>query len=306
VLQKLGVDKEAYMQVARTVERCTSLIQEVEAIGADVGDAVKDLEEAKKTMDALDYNRALAFAERAEKCLLELKHASKPQISVMITAAEAFAVNRWSEFEVTVLNTGNANARNLRLEYPDFVQAVGARTFSVLKPGETTEFKLGWNPQQSGKVPLEIVVSYEEPTGGLGSVETTEWVEVSEELKKPSPPQPPPAYSPEGYEGPIYPIDTAYKRPTKAKIPVRAMVPAPEIVEKKAKEEIGISPEELFKESLKKRKKLKIEKKAKSASPPGAAEDEVGAGKGGRKCSNCGEPVRQDDVICSACKTPLV
>ena len=96
-----------------------------------------------------------------ERELNILKDKLKPAITVSLSRTD-FEIDAWSDVDLVLQNASTIPARNIVVHLPDSISVSGLKELPNLPGGQEIKLAIRLRPQQKGKVPLKISISFED------------------------------------------------------------------------------------------------------------------------------------------------
>ena len=192
-----------------SIKGCKEILQTLRLIDSD------NLEELNKkyfipidlysTMDEVKKGNLSRMPEIITK-IQEIKN-SKPSIDVNLEKF-SFALNRWGSLPITIKNSSYAHAFNVEVHFPDDVEFRWVEPVTI-NGKETRTLDIPIRPKYSGKIPLEIAITYEDADKEKYESKHRVWIDVADSI----------ATAPTPTSQPIFPSDFTPKPTTPKTFP---------------------------------------------------------------------------------------
>jgi len=181
--EKIAKETDTKYRKARDrLNSAESAIEEAKEFGCDVSEAEKLLNNARLSLDRGNYEEAISDASRSEKMAKEIKGEAKPEIEVNLSKKE-FRVGVWERVLLKVLNRGNANAKDIKIEFKR-AEVEGLGIIKSLAVGEERDLELDFMPKDAGSVPLKIDIRFNDVDGKRYEEQKTVRINVGEKKKE--------------------------------------------------------------------------------------------------------------------------
>lgn len=144
----------------------------VREFGANALEAEVLMQRAESEFGRKEYTSALNYARGAEKVALRIKEKSRPEMAVLAVASESFNVDSPTKLNMVLMNTGSANARELRLEFSGQAAIDGPLHISGVQTGKFVSETYNIRPLAVATIPMKMAVSYWDLEGKEYIVET--------------------------------------------------------------------------------------------------------------------------------------
>ena len=181
--EKIAKETDTKYRKARDrLNSAESAIEEAKEFGCDVSEAEKLLNNARLSLDRGNYEEAVSDASRSEEMAKEIKKEAKPEIEVNLSKKE-FRVGVWERVLLKVLNRGNANAKDIKIEFKR-AEVEGLGIIKSLAVGEERDLELDFMPKDAGSVPLKIDIRFNDVDGKRYEEQKTVRINVGEKKKK--------------------------------------------------------------------------------------------------------------------------
>ena len=181
--EKIAKETDTKYRKARDrLSSAESAIEEAKEFGCDVSEAEKLLNNARLSLDRGNYEEAISDASRSEKMAKEIKEEAKPEIEVNLSKKE-FRVGVWERVLLKVLNRGNANAKDIKIEFKR-AEVEGLGIIKSLAVGEERDLELDFMPKDAGSVPLKIDIRFNDVDGKRYEEQKTVRINVGEKKKE--------------------------------------------------------------------------------------------------------------------------
>ena len=181
--EKIAKETDTKYRKARDrLNSAESAIEKAKEFGCDVSEAEKLLNNARLLLDRGNYEEAISDASRSEEMAKEIKGESKPEIEVNLSKKE-FLVGVWERVLLKVLNRGNANAKDIKIEFKR-AEVEGLEIIKSLAVGEERDLELDFMPKDAGSVPLKIDIRFNDVDGKRYEEQKTVRINVGEKKKE--------------------------------------------------------------------------------------------------------------------------
>jgi len=181
--EKIAKETDTKYRKARDrLNSAESAIEKAKEFGCDVSEAEKLLNNARLSLDRGNYEEAVSDASRSEEMAKEIKEESKPEIEVNLSKKE-FLVGVWERVLLKVLNRGNANAKDVKIEFKR-AEVEGLEIIKSLAVGEERDLELDFMPEDAGSVPLKIDIRFNDVDGKRYEEQKTVRINVGEKKKE--------------------------------------------------------------------------------------------------------------------------
>ena len=182
--ERIKTDKK-YREAKEQIKYAESAIEKAEEFGCDTleSEAEELLNKATSEFERGNYEEAISDASRTEKIAKEIKGESKPEIKVDLSKKE-FRVGVWEKVLLKVLNKGNANAKNVKIEF-ERAEVEGLELIKSLGVGEKKDLTVDFKSKDTGSVPLKIDIRFEDFEGKRYEEPKTVHINVGEVKEKP-------------------------------------------------------------------------------------------------------------------------
>lgn len=145
---------KAYLEEAR------QSVVRLENFGTDNGKVKALYDTAMEELDKDNYMKALASAIRTISLSKDTIQRNRPVFSYMVRSDGPFKFNSWTPINVTIANTGKADAQDMMLKFHGPVRCRGDRKLPVLKADETRTIRIEMKPLNPGFHQIELDLSY--------------------------------------------------------------------------------------------------------------------------------------------------
>jgi len=177
--EEIAKETDAKYRKARDrLNSAESAIEKAKEFGCDVSEAEKLLNNARLSLDRGNYEEAISDASRSEEIAKEIKGEAKPEIEVNLSKKE-FRVGVWERVLLKVLNRGNANAKDIKIEFKR-AEVEGLEIIKSLAVGEERDLELDFMPKDAGSVPLKIDIRFNDVDGKRYEEQKTVRINVGE------------------------------------------------------------------------------------------------------------------------------
>lgn len=156
----------------------------VREFGANALEAEVLMQRAESEFARKEYTSALNYARGAEKVALRIKEKCRPELSVLAVASESFNVDSITKLNMVIMNTGSANARELKLEFAGQVAIDGPLRVSGIQTGKFVSETYSIRPLVVAQLPMKLTVCYWDPEGKEYLVESVFTIVSGEAGKK--------------------------------------------------------------------------------------------------------------------------
>jgi len=181
--EKIAKETDTKYRKARDrLNSAESAIEKAKEFGCDVSEAEKLLNNARLSLDRGNYEEAVSDASRSEEMAKEIKGEVKPEIEVNLSKKE-FRVGVWERVSLKVLNRGNANAKDIKIEFKR-AEVEGLGIIKSLAVGEERDLELDFMPKDAGSVPLKIDIRFNDVDGKRYEEQKTVRINVGEKKKE--------------------------------------------------------------------------------------------------------------------------
>ena len=178
-LKELTTNREKrYREAKNWLKSAESTIEMARKFGCNVFEAKELLNKATSEFERGNYEEAISDAGRSEEMAKEIKEEAKPEIEVDLSKKD-FRIGVWEKVLLKVLNKGNANAKNIEIEFKR-AEVEGFEILKSLGVGEKRDLKLDFMPKDAGSVPLKIDVRFEDLDGNRYEEPKTVYINVGE------------------------------------------------------------------------------------------------------------------------------
>ena len=148
-----------YLQTLNIVNASQSTLAEAKKAGINTAEAESLFQKAKVALATGDYDNAASLARQSYEIVERVKGTSKPEVSLEF-AAGRLQINAWNRCSLTITNTGNTDARDIRFYLSGAVEVKGVEIISSLKAGEKKTFEIELKPNGVGDIPITTTITY--------------------------------------------------------------------------------------------------------------------------------------------------
>jgi len=170
-MTEAGIHDEA-LEIIKKIQELKSAFGKNEQIKQNFENLLNSIEKGKNYKQ--DLEKLLANVDTKIEKL-------KPAIDIKIPVQE-FMLHRWEEIPLIVKNTGNANAKNIKIFFSKELEAKETTAFD-LEAGEEKEIEINAKPLEIGKVPVEVKAEYERWDGKRYETTQIFTISISEHKK---------------------------------------------------------------------------------------------------------------------------
>lgn len=148
-----------YLQTLNIVNASQSALAEAKKAGINTAEAESLFQKAKAALATGDYDNAASLARQSYEIVEKVKGASKPEVFLELVA-EKLQINAWNRCSITITNTGNVDAKDIRFYLSGGVEIRGIEVISFLKAGEKKTVEIELKPDVAGGIPVTISSTY--------------------------------------------------------------------------------------------------------------------------------------------------
>jgi outer membrane protein assembly factor BamB len=145
--------------------QATKTLESVKGFGANLLEAEVLMQRAESEFSRKEYASALNYARGAEKVALRLKEKCRPDLSILAVAAESFNLEAQTKLNMILMNSGTANATNLRLEWAGQVAIEGNMKVPSLPVSKFVSETYGIRPLATGTLGMKLCVFFSDNDG---------------------------------------------------------------------------------------------------------------------------------------------
>jgi hypothetical protein len=144
----------------------------VREFGANALESEVLMQRAESEFGRKEYTSALNYARGAEKVALRIKEKSRPDMAMLAVASESFNTDSATKLNMVIMNSGTANARELRMDFRGQAAVDGPMRISGIQTGKYVSETYNLRPLLAATIPMKLALSYWDTEGKEYLLET--------------------------------------------------------------------------------------------------------------------------------------
>lgn len=147
----------------KRIEQARKAIESIKGHGANILEAEVLIQKASMELKRNAYSAAIHYAQGAEKVAERVMERITPELSMLSVHKESFQLDKPTRLNTIIMNTGNANASDVKVAFHGQVLITGETSIAGLKPGDFIETQFVMVPKAVGKIPVKVILDYKDP-----------------------------------------------------------------------------------------------------------------------------------------------